>query len=77
MVRQRADGEGAIPQQDEEMAGEPSHDETVSCQQIVRESSHGDTGSVQQIMRILGLTSDRACSGAANPWADERGDLWR
>jgi hypothetical protein len=72
------DGEGAIPQQDsEQMAGEPSHGETVSGQRIVRESSHSDTGSVQQIVRFLQLTSDRTCSGAANPWADGRRDLRR
>jgi len=28
-------------------------------------------------VRILVLTSDRPCSGAANPWADERRALWR
>ena len=78
MARQLMNGEGAFPQQDsEQMAGEPSHGETVSGQRIVRESSYSDTGSVQWIVRILGLTSDRSCSGAANPWADERLDLRR
>ena len=56
-ARQQADGKGAIARQDSEH------------EQIVRESSHGDTSSVQRIVRILVLTSDRACSGAANPWA--------
>ena len=79
-ARQRADGEGANPQQDSEwMVREPSHGETVSGQWIMRESSHSDTGSVQRIVWILGLTSDRACSGAVKPWvnhwADERWDL--
>jgi len=70
MTRQRGDGEGAIPQQDnEQMAWEPSHDEGVSGQRIVGEFSRGDTRSVQRIVRILVLTSDRACSGVANPWA--------
>ena len=59
------------------MTREPSHDETVSGQRTVREPSHSDTGNVQRIVRILVLTSDRACSGAANVWADERRDLRR
>jgi hypothetical protein len=77
-TRQRADGEGAIPRRDSErMTREPYHDETVSGQRTVREPSHGDTGNVQRIVRILVLTRDRACSGAANFWADERRDLRR
>jgi hypothetical protein len=80
-VRQQ-NGEGAIQEQDSrQMAREPFHNETVSGQRIVKESSHDDTGSVQQIVKILVLTSDRACREAANPWvdlwADERRDLRR
>ena len=54
------------------MARELSEGETTSVQRIVMESAHDEIASVQRIVRILGLTSDRACSGVANPRADER-----
>ena len=46
-----------------------SHGEKTSVQWIVMESTHGETASVQRIVRILVLTSDGTCSGAANPLA--------
>jgi hypothetical protein len=51
----------------QQMAMESSHSDTASIQQIVMESTHGETASVQQIVKILVLTSNRACSGEAKP----------